>query len=190
MLRYDDLPTLIGGTTKELARAKIVRSACLRTIQNTQRQLLHEVGLKRKSVQTYHRQTQALRLTLALYTHTSWWLRPYPKIEQELRLTFSRVMQARYRLVQGTYRFVFPQETYAFVQLLAPIAPDLIYFSMPCPHCGIPLVRPALAPIWEPSCCTCCMPTSLIAEPAPIKRPVPMPMPIGSGTFALEAWVR
>lgn len=160
MLHYDDLPALTG-TPEEIQRAKIVRSACLRTIQRTQRILLQEVGLKNRSPQSYHRQTAALKITMCLYTQASWWIQPFPFLEQEFRETWGRIMAARYRIVEGYPRFIFSEQEQGFAQVLAPLAPHLICQEIRCVCCGARMVRSSLTTLWEPEWCSTCFPTEV-----------------------------
>jgi hypothetical protein len=176
MLQYRDLP-LLEGEHDEIEKAQVVRFACLRTIQKTQRALLVQVGAGRRSVQTYHRQTYALRLTMAFHRKASWWTAPFYKVEQDFRNTWGRIMSARYRIIEGQPRFVFPVEECLFARALAPLAPDLLYQEVPCARCGGVLLRPALQSVWEPLWCGTCFPTELVVpayqivhEVAPLSR--------------------
>lgn len=164
MLHYDDLPPL-SGTEEEQKRAKIVRSACLRTIQRTQRLLMQEVGLRHRSVHTYHRQTYALQILMCYYRQASWWLLPFPTLEQEFRATWARIMAAPYRMIEGRPRFIFCEEEEDFAQILAPLAPDLICQKMRCSTCGTSIVRSSLKSLWEPAWCGCCLPTEILVPP-------------------------
>lgn len=161
MLHYEDLPPLVG-TPEEVKRATIVRFACLHTIQNTQRVLMQEVGLGKRSPQVYHRQTAALQLTMSLYRHASWWLAPFPFLEHDFRLTWGRIMAAPYRIVEGHSRFVFAEREHDFAQRLAPLAPHLICQEVSCVLCGQKMVRTHLRSVWEPDWCGWCMPTELV----------------------------
>lgn len=135
MLHYEDLPPL-QGSTEDLARAKVVRFACLRIVQQTQGQILHLVGSGRSSVRQYHRQALAIRLAMSLYTEASWWLRPYRQIEEEIHAMWQRLMVAPFHLVQGHLVFLLAERDYVFARQLAETYPSLVQLAGTCEHCG------------------------------------------------------
>lgn len=161
MLHYEDLPPLVG-TPDEIERGRIVRFACLHTIQNTQRALLQEVSRGKRSVHTYHRQTAALQITMSLHTQASWWVMPFPYVEQDFRATWGRIMAAPYRVIDGFPRFIFSEQEQDFAHILAPLAPHLIYQEIRCVHCGLMVVRSCQRSLWEPVWCGCCIATEVL----------------------------